>query len=805
MRGSLAALAVVAGCAVSAVAQAWRDLPATFPAPADSLAQACRDLTTDAFVLLVASHPDDRYLLPAAWLRWRHGCRVAVLLATRGGGGQNSAGDETGDAFERIRTRETEVGCARLGIAAFHLDRPDGGFRRTAVDTFAEWGRDGTRADLARLLRRIRPDAVLTTHHAAEQHGHDLALIELLPEAMALAADPAFVSEAPPHAVGVYMTGIDDRPASRTLAVDVSRPEPGLGVSLREHAYAILCAAHRSPGAPAPLAAVFDAQLQLAARTPRALDESAPALGLPSAFAPAIWPFPDAAGEQWAGELARLAADAARSDRPIARALQLRRELVALRQRAGEGPFVERLDRRIAALERVALQLAEFSVRVRPLRAPVAVVGEPWSAHLELAWREGPLPLPEPLAARADAIRWRLAPVAGVEATVLDGEPDGWMQARAATVTLRVPRTAEADPMAACFRAERFVPPLRLQLDVQVGADVLPVALPLPVEVRPPLELQARPAALLLPTARQSLQCAVVALRHGQEPFLGEVEVRAVAGYAIARDRAPADLREQTRATATFDVVPPADRRPGVDVLRIRLGDQRIEVPVHKIDVAVPPGLRVGLVRSRDETLANLLGPGGLGIAVTDLDDAALAAGDFGALDTVVVDVRATRERSALRGSFDRLLAFAAGRGKRLVVLYQKDVEFQPPGEAFVGAPFQPFVIGKARVTRADAPVRALRRDHPLLVHPNRIRAEDWDGWDQERALYLPSAWAESCEAVLELHDPGQPPERGALLHARHGDGEYVYCALSLWRQLKKLHPGAVRLMVNLLSPTPAN
>jgi hypothetical protein len=39
------------------------------------------------------------------------------------------------------------------------------------------------------------------------------------------------------------------------------------------------------------------------------------------------------------------------------------------------------------------------------------------------------------------------------------------------------------------------------------------------------------------------------------------------------------------------------------------------------------------------------------------------------------------------------------------------------------------------------------------------------------------------------------------LLYARTGDGEFVYCALSLWRQLKKLHPGAVRLLANLVTP----
>jgi hypothetical protein len=88
-----------------------------------------------------------------------------------------------------------------------------------------------------------------------------------------------------------------------------------------------------------------------------------------------------------------------------------------------------------------------------------------------------------------------------------------------------------------------------------------------------------------------------------------------------------------------------------------------------------------------------------------------------------------------------------------------------------------------------------------LLNVPNRIVPSDWDGWDQERALYLPASHARAYEQVIEMHDPGQPAERGALLYTQTGEGEYVYCALALWRQLKKLHPGAVRILANLLSP----
>jgi hypothetical protein len=307
---------------------------------------------------------------------------------------------------------------------------------------------------------------------------------------------------------------------------------------------------------------------------------------------------------------------------------------------------------------------------------------------------------------------------------------------------------------------------------------------------------------LLLPSARRDLQFSVGITRNSQFPVEGELEVRGAAGYAIARDRLRVSLRDQRSDMFGFDVQVSADRRPGVDVLRIRLGANRLDLPVHKIDVRVPAGLRVGVVRSRDDTLSGVLGAGGLGVDWSDLSDSDLVVADLSRLDTIVVDIRALRDRPAVRNGFRRLLEFATGKGRRLVVFYQKDVEFHPPGEAFLGAPHLPFLVGKGRVTRADAPVRVLAPTHALLNHPNTIQPRDWDGWEQERGLYLPSAWASQYEELLEIRDPGQPAERGALLYARTGDGEYVYCALSLWRQLKKLHSGAVRLLANLLTPS---
>lgn len=789
MKTAIAALALLG----VATAQRWAEVPSRTPAGLVALDQAARDAGQDALVLLVASHPDDRYVLPAVWLRRTFGLRVAVLLATRGGGGQNSAGSESGDALERIRTLETEVGCRQIGAEVWYLDRPDCGFRRSAGETFAEWGREGTLRDLVRLLRRIRPDAVMTTHNTEEQHGHDLALVELLPKAVQLSADASCDVGLAPHAVPILYFGGGSTPTPRELRIDAERLDPGTGVSMRRYAYEILRTAHLSPGPPAPLDQEFEPVLRFEPQGDAGfvLDARA-ALGLPTLFDASRWPGSPERAASLSAQLAALPTRVHEGGAALPHVLGLIQELRPMVDVAASADIATRLRRRIEALEQVALQLAGVQIEVDVPPGTIAVGGEEFSVEAYVH-RAQPLRLP-----------WTVDGLDGAVATTLESESPTDESARArATVVVRVPRGEGdgADPMAARFHGERFVPPVRLRFQLQLEAVAIPMVVPLPIEQRAPVDLRVVPRMLLLPTGRENLQFSVGVVRNSRFPVRDTLDVRAAAGYAIARDHVDVELREQRSDTFGFSVQPPSDRKPGVDVLRIRLGVNRIDLPVHKIDVRTPPGLRVGLVRSRDDTLPGVLGAGGLGIDWSELSDADVAVADLAGIDTIVVDIRALRDRPAVRTAFRRLLDFARGKGHRLVVFYQKDVEFQPQGEGFVGAPFSPFHVGKARVTRADAPVTVLLPQHVLFNHPNAIQPSDWDGWEQERCLYLPSVWAKEYEELLEMHDPAQPAERGALLYARTDGGEFVYCALSLWRQLKKLHPGAVRLLANLLTP----
>ncbi len=108
--------------------------------------------------------------------------------------------------------------------------------------------------------------------------------------------------------------------------------------------------------------------------------------------------------------------------------------------------------------------------------------------------------------------------------------------------------------------------------------------------------------------------------------------------------------------------------------------------------------------------------------------------------------------------------------------------------------------ISRDRVTDETAKIDILNPEHPALNVPNKITQADFDNWVQERGLYFPNEWDENFVPLLACNDEGEDSKKGSLLVAPYGEGHFVYTALSFFRQLPAGVPGAYRLFVNLLS-----
>jgi hypothetical protein len=215
---------------------------------------------------------------------------------------------------------------------------------------------------------------------------------------------------------------------------------------------------------------------------------------------------------------------------------------------------------------------------------------------------------------------------------------------------------------------------------------------------------------------------------------------------------------------------------------------------VRGVNLSVAGDRRVGYVMGTGDMLPNAIEQ--LGLHVDQLADADLLNGDLSQYQTIVLGIRAYAARAALPLANARLLAWVHAGGT-LVVMYQGP-EFDhgyAPYEMHLNARGIP-----ERVVDERAPVALLDPKDPLLSTPNQITEADFDGWAEERGHSFMSSWAPEFAAPTETHDPGQDPQRGGLLHAKFGKGEYIYVAFALHRQTPEGVPGAYRLLANLIS-----
>jgi LmbE family N-acetylglucosaminyl deacetylase len=209
------------------------------------------------------------------------------------------------------------------------------------------------------------------------------------------------------------------------------------------------------------------------------------------------------------------------------------------------------------------------------------------------------------------------------------------------------------------------------------------------------------------------------------------------------------------------------------------------------VDITIPATLSVAYIQGVGDNVAPFLRQ--LGIPVTIISAEELPVVDLGRFSTVVIGPRAYEAHRELVAYNARLLDFAR-KGGTLVVQYGQDL-------ATIGVmPYPVTTPRTSRVTVEEAPVTILEPKSRVLNSPNRIGDADWKDWVQERGLYMPTVADPHYSTPLEMHDPGEPDIKGAVLITPLGKGMYVFTSLALFRQIPGGVPGGPRLFVNLLS-----
>jgi LmbE family N-acetylglucosaminyl deacetylase len=828
---------------------------------AAALGLSLRRLGTTGRVLMIGAHPDDEDTQLLAALALGHGADVAYLSLTRGEGGQNGIGPELGEALGLLRTEELLAARRVEGASQFFTRAYDFGFSKNADEAFRHWPRDSVLKDVVQTIRGYRPDIVIAVFSGtpADGHGQHQVSAILAREAFDAAADPSRYPEQLAAGLRPWRTARfyrSQRGSSEgsTVRVALGDLDPLLGRSYFQLAMASR-SRHRSQdmGRPEPagprwgylvrvVPAAQGSEPSIFAGTDSAPSLSAERAGLAGAAA-ALREY-EALADRVRREANPLYPDTLVPD--LARALGLLARADAEAARAGDAGrdlrfrlAAETEDARAALMRAAGLRLDAVSAAER------LVPGQTVDVEVSL-WNGGGRPVE--LASLAPSLP------AGWTAEAVDAMPSGPVAAGAlVTRRFRVRLPADVPVTEPYFlrRARRgdlyawpsdpavaglpfAADPLRAAASVRVGGADLPLEqvasfrdvdprqgeLRRPVLVVPALSVRLDPAARVLPTSNDGRGVPLRVSVEAQDPrgSAGTLRLRLPAGWRAEPESVAVRFAGAGESrTVDFAVHPASTLAAGdysvsavldaADGRRYGRGFEMIDYPhvrprplyhdatatLRAADVRVPAGLRVAYVTGAGEA-----GPGVLaqvGIVPDLLDAAALAGADLSRYDVIVTGSRAYEVRPDLRAHNDRLLEYVRNGGTFVVQYYKFD---QVPGQ------YTPFPMTFARpadrVTDEASPVRLTAPQSPVLSTPNRITEADFQGWNQDRALYVPHTFDPAYAPVVETADPGEPPLPGSLLIARYGRGTYVYTGLAFFRQLPEGVPGAWRLFANLLA-----
>jgi LmbE family N-acetylglucosaminyl deacetylase len=205
---------------------------------AAALGVALRRLGTTKRVLMIAAHPDDENTALIAELALGDGADVAYLSLTRGEGGQNLIGPELQEGLGLIRTEELLAARRLDGARQFFTRAYDFGYARSAEVTFRHWPRDTLLADVVEIVRRYRPDIIVTIFSGtpADGHGQHQAAGIMAREAFTAAADPSRFPEQiarglQPHAVTYLFQSLWRPPPDAPLRLSTGELDPLFGRS----------------------------------------------------------------------------------------------------------------------------------------------------------------------------------------------------------------------------------------------------------------------------------------------------------------------------------------------------------------------------------------------------------------------------------------------------------------------------------------------------------------------------------------------------------------------------------------------
>jgi LmbE family N-acetylglucosaminyl deacetylase len=788
---------------------------------------ALKKLNVLGSVLYIAAHPDDENTALLSYFSSGKLLRTGYLSLTRGDGGQNLIGSEQGELLGLIRTQEL-LDARRIDGAEQYFTRAyDFGFTKSPEETFSFWGKEKILSDVVWLIRKFRPDVILTRFPVTGEggHGHHTASAILTEEAFNMSGDPKQFPEQlkyvkPWQPVRLLWNlfpqfmGTRNNDLTKLPQIDIGAFNPYLGKSYTEIS-AESRSMHKSQG------------FGTGGQRGTSIQYFEPREG--SSVNSNIF---ENLNLTWARvngseKLSSLLSKAEKQYNPVKpeEIIPLLTEAYKEMDKVNEDYWIPIKRKELVEVIRSILGL--------------------WTEVIANDYSSSP---GQELTFTAAAVNRSNIPVKLKSIYCSFCKNDSVVNANLEdekiyqkSITLRIPPDAPLsqpywleyphDKGSFTVNDQQLIgkpenePSAIVNFNVSINNTDIPFTTSLlyrwidpvkgekyrPFEIVPSVSVNIDDKLFLFPDNNPK---KIIVHVIGNSPLQnGKLRLLSPPAWKVTPTEIPFTLEKKgDEKQVEFEVFPPSEASEVVIKAEALVGDRIYNKGIIRINYDhIPiqtylPDAESRLVRLITGKTVNrigyIIGSGDntpdyltqLGYNVTFLSDEDLLTKELSSFDAVIAGVRVYNTKKFMPKLQNKLMQYISDGGN-LIVQYTVNRDIVVPQ---IG-PY-PFTISTDRVTDENATINLLEPNSPLLDYPNKIDTNDFEGWIQERGLYFAIAWDKKYQTVISCNDPGRKPLEGGLLMTHFGKGNFIYTGYSFFRQIPAGVPGAIRFFINLIS-----
>ena len=800
---------------------------------ASEIHESIKKLNFLGSVLYVAAHPDDENTRLISYLSNEVKARTAYLSLTRGDGGQNLIGPELRELLGVIRTQELLAARRTDGGEQLFTRANDFGYSKHPDETLAIWNKEEVLSDVVLAIRRFKPDVIINRfnhRNPGTTHGHHTSSAMLSMEAFDLVADKnAYPNQL--NSVEIWQPirqffntswwfygsreKFEEADKTNLLEIDTGVYFPSLGLSNPEIA-ALSRTNHKSQGFGSTGSRGSQIEYIELIKGDLPVDKTNIFDGIDTSWN-------RVEGGKAIGKIlndVQLNYDFKNPSASIPELVRAYKAIQNLKNKHWKTIKSKEIKTIIAACAGIYIEASANSNHASP--------GESIDLNLEVINRsDANISINSIINSNGIKIDKNLTLDNNTNyefkesIKISENQPVStpyWLTKKGTLGMYKVedksligePETPRALNIIFNLNIENIIIPFTKSIVYKMN-DPVKGEVYKPFEIVPEVSAKISESVIILDSdAQRDIEVIVKA---GRDSLDGYVQIAHPKDWQVFPEKQKTFIANKGQEDRLiFTIIPPKEQSEGLLTPMVHVGDNVYTSELMQLDYDHIPFQTILLpseskivrldIQKRGENIGYIEGAGdvvpeslrqiGYNVAIIKPED--ISEDNLKRFDAIVVGIRAYNTVDALKYKQQILFDYVA-QGGNMIVQYNTSRGIKVDQIA----PYD-LSLSRDRVTDENAQVELIASNHEVLNFPNKITAQDFDGWTQERGLYFPNEWSSEFTPILSMNDQGETPKTGSLLVAKHGKGYYMYTGLSFFREFPVGVPGAYRLFANMLS-----